>query len=148
MATTYYFGIDAKLYYGDAGDPLASLAVANNVRDLTGTMDATEADVTTRANSGWSATAQGLRSLTLEWGMEWLPDDTAMLAIRDAFLDGTQIELCALDGLAATVGSQGPKGSFSITRFNRTASNAESIKVDVTAKLTEWDEWVEVEAGS
>ncbi|MBK9126279.1 MAG: hypothetical protein IPM13_00545 [Phycisphaerales bacterium] len=70
---SFILGMDAKLYYGTAGAAAATLM--GNVRNVTLNLEAGEADVTTRANSGWRATAPTLRECSVEFEMVWDPDD-------------------------------------------------------------------------
>jgi len=141
---TFILGMNAKIYQGTAGDPLASLAEMGNVRDVTLTLEAGDADITTRANSGWRATAPTLREATAEFEMVWKPGDAGFDAVKNAFLTSGTIELAILDQDKATAGAQGPKGSFSITSFSRNEALEEAITVSVTAKLAEFDQWVVV----
>jgi TP901-1 family phage major tail protein len=141
---TFILGKDAKVYQGTAGGALATLIEMSNVRDLTLNLEAGEADITTRANSGWRATAPGLRECTCEFEMVWKPGDSGFDAIRIAFLAGTTVELAVLDQAREATGAQGPKGSFAITNFSRSEALEEAITASVTAKLAEFDEWVEI----
>ncbi|MBK9126275.1 MAG: hypothetical protein IPM13_00525 [Phycisphaerales bacterium] len=70
---SFILGMDAKLYYGTAG--AAATTLMGNVRNVTLNLEAGEADVTTRANSGWRATAPTLRECSVEFEMVWDPDD-------------------------------------------------------------------------
>ena len=133
---TFVLGMNAKIMLGTAE--------MSNVRDVTLTMEAGEADITTRGNSGWRATAPTLRECTAEFEMVWKPGDAGFDAIKAAFLAGTAIELAVLDQARETTGAQGPKGSFSITSFSRNEALEEAITVSVTAKLAVFAEWVEV----
>lgn len=140
----YVLGMNAKIYLGTTGTLLAALAEMSNVKDVTLTMEAGDADITTRANSGWRASAPTLRSCSAEWEMVWKPGDTGFDAIKTAFLTNATVELAVLDGASTVAGSQGPKGSFSITNFSRKEALEEAITVSVTAKLAAFDEWVAV----
>lgn len=53
-------------------DP-ATMTKVNNVRDVTLNLEAGEADITTRGNSGWRANAPPLRECTVEFQMVWRP---------------------------------------------------------------------------
>jgi len=141
---TFILGMNAKIYQGAAGAALGALAEMGNVRDVTLTLEAGEADITTRANSGWRATAPTLREATAEFEMVWKPGDAGFDAVKNAFLTSTTLELAILDQDKATAGAQGPKGSFSITSFSRNEALEEAITVSVTAKLAEFDQWVVV----
>ena len=113
----------------------------SNVKDVTLNLEAGEADITTRANGGWKATAASLRVCSVEFEMVWKPGDTGFNAMKTAFLTAATVELAILDGASTVVGSQGPKGTFAITNFSRKEALEEAITVSVTAKLTAWDEW-------
>jgi len=141
---TFILGMNAKIYQGTAGSDLSAMTEMSNVKGVTLTLEAGEADVTTRANSGWRATAPTLRECTCEFDMVWQPGDTGFDAIKTAFLNADTIELAILDQARETIGAQGPKGSFSITSFSRNEALEEAITVSVSAKLAAFDEWVEV----
>ena len=141
---TFILGMNAKIYQGAAGAALGALTEMSNVRDVTLNLEAGEADITTRANSGWRATAPTLREYTAEFEMVWKPGDAGFNAVKTAFLTSATLELAILYQDKATAGAQGPKGSFSITSFSRNEALEEAITVSVTAKLAEFDQWVVV----
>ena len=141
---TFILGKDAKIYQGAAGGALGTLTEMSNVKDVTLNLEAGEADITTRANGGWRATAPTLRECSCEFEMVWKPGVAGFEAIKNAFLGGAAIELAVLDQARETAGAQGPKGSFSITSFSRNEALEEAITVSVTAKLAAWEQWVEV----
>ena len=141
---SYILGMNAKLYQGTAGAALGTLTVMDNAKDVTVNLEAGEADITTRANSGWRATAPTLRECTIEFEMLWLPADAGFLAVRTAYLTSATLELAALDQARETSGAQGPKGAFSITGFSRNEALEEALTVNVTAKLAVFSEWVVV----
>ena len=142
MATTYVLGMDAKLYEGAADAALAALTEVDNVKDVTVSLETGEADVTTRGNSGWRATASTLKGCTVEFTMQWKPGDTAFEAIKDAFLASTTVRLAPLTGARGAEYCEGPFGNYSITNFSRNEPLEESITVSVTAKLSEFEEWI------
>ena len=136
MATEFALGMNAKLYYGAAGSSAAT--EMGNVKDVTLTLEAGEADVTTRANAGWRATAPTLRECTAEFEMVWDPTDAGFTAIKNAFLTAGMVALKILD----KTGGQGPDGDFAITSFSRNEALEEAITVSVTAKLAVFRNWV------
>ena len=145
MPTTFVLGMNAGLYQGPAGttDP-ATMTEITNVKDVTVTLEAGEADVTTRGNSGWRATAPTLRECTVEFEMLWKPGDAVFEAIKTAFLTAGSVALVPLDQKRTIDGAQGPLGDFSITNFSRTEPLEEGVMVSVTAKLAVFAEWHEV----
>jgi len=135
MSQEFILGMNAKIYYGAAGSTAST--ELTNVKDVTLSLEAGEADVTTRANQGWRATAPTLRECTAEFEMQWKPSDAGFQAVKDAFLSAGTIALLILteeDG-------EGPDGDFSITGFSRSEPLEESITVSVTAKLAVFREW-------
>ena len=134
---TFILGKDAKIYFGVAGTTADT--EMGNVRDVTLTMEAGTADVTTRANSGWRATAPTLRECTCEYEMVWNPADPGFTAIKNAFLASALIALKILD----KANGQGPDGDFAITSFSRKEALEEAIIVSVTEKLSLYRAWIE-----
>src|SRR6056297_787653 len=120
---TFLLGMNAKIYQGvsnpDSIPDLTALTEMGNVKDVTLTLEAGEADITTRSNSGWRATAPTLRECTVEFEMVWKPGDAGFDAVKTAFLSADTIHLAVLTGASDTDGSEGPKGDFSITNFTR-----------------------------
>ena len=136
MATDFVLGMNAKLYYGAAG--ATATTEMGNVKDVTLTLEAGEADITTRANQGWRATAPTLRECSVEFEMVWNPSDAGFTAIKTAFLTAGMVALKILD----QEGGQGPDGDFSITSFSRNEALEEAVTVSVTAKLAVFRSWV------
>jgi hypothetical protein len=142
----FILGMKAKLYHGAVDAALSAMTEQSNVKDLTLTMEAGEADVSTRANQGWKATAPTLRECTAEFEMVWKPGDTGFEAIKDAFLNATEISMAVMSEDKATVGSEGPRGNWSITNFSRDEKLEEAITVKVTAKLAKFIAWEKIAA--
>ena len=135
----FRLGMKGKLFQGAGGSTGVPTTELKNVKDVTVTLDAAEADVTTRANSGFRATVSGLKECTIEWEMQYMPSDAGFKAIREAWYSGDPIHLAAL----TSANGEGPVGDFSITGFSRSEPLEEAIKYSVTAKLTEWEKWQE-----
>lgn len=144
MAEDFLLGMNAKIYQGTAEADLDDLTEMTNVRDVTLSLEAGEADVTTRANAGWRSTAPTLRECTVEFEMLWKTGDTGFEAIKTAFLANSLVRLAVLTGAKDAAGSEGPLGDFSILNFSRSEPLEEGVTVSVTAKLAVFDEWVKV----
>lgn len=144
MSQEFLLGMNAKIYQGVSGTALATLTEMANVKDVTLNLEAGEADVTTRANQGWRATAPTLRECTAEFEMLWKPGDAGFDAVKTAFLTSGTIRLAVLTGDKTAAGTEGPLGDFSITNFSRSEPLEEGVTVSVTAKLAVFAEWVEV----
>ncbi len=129
-------GLDAKLYRntGTIGSNLWS--EVSNVRDVTLNLETGEADVTTRGNDGWRATVGTLKDAGIEFEMVWDTEDLNFAAFKDAFFDGTPIELLVADGSMDAAGAQGLRAVCRIITFTRSEALEEAITVSVSAKPT------------
>ena len=144
----FLLGMNAKIYQGAAvADPAtllpSTLTEMGNVKDVTLSLEAGEADITTRANSGWRATAPTLRECSCEFEMVWKPGDTGFEAIKAAFLSAGTVALAVLTGAHNESGAEGPVGNWSITNFSRSEALEEAVTVSVTAKLAAFGQWYE-----
>jgi len=126
-------GMEAKIYYkvgGQGGG--GAWTELTNVRDVTLSLETGEADVTTRANSGWRATVATLKDASVEFEMVWDTADAGFTAIKNAYLTNAPIGFQVRDG----AGGQGLQADFMITQFSRSEPLEEAISVSVTAKVT------------
>lgn len=126
-------GMEATLNYkvgGQAGG--GAWTELTNTKDVTLSLEAGEADVTTRANNGWRAIVATLKDASVEFEMVWDTADPGFTAIKNAFFDNDPIGLQILDGTSG----QGLQADFSITNFSRSEALEEAITVSVTAKVT------------
>lgn len=130
---TIKLGMEAKLLYKTGGQGgVGAWTAMDNVKDVTLSLEAGEADVTTRANAGWRATVATLKEASVEWEMVWDTTDAGFGAIKDAFFNNDLIGLQILD----ETDGQGLQADFSITNFSRNEALEEAITVSVTAKVT------------
>jgi len=123
-------GMKAVLKYGPAGS--TATTVLGNVRNVTLSLESGEADVTTRANQGWRATAATLKDGSVEFEMVWDTDDAGFAAVRSAWFSSAPIALAILDGPSG----QGLDADFVVTSFSRSEPLEEAITASVTAKPT------------
>lgn len=140
-------GMEAKLYRNTGTYALPTWVELTNVKDLTLNLEAGEADVTTRGNSGWRATVATLKDGSIEFEMIWDTADTNFTAIQDAFFNGTDIEFAVMDGDITVSGTQGLRATMSITSFSRSEALEEALMVSVNAKptyATNAPEWMTV----
>jgi hypothetical protein len=146
MAAAWQPGRNGKAYFGAALAALADMVEMSNVKDVTMNLDAAEGDVTTRANGLWAAVATGHLKCSVDFEMIWDPDDVGFAAIKAAFLASAPLELAFLTAGKAVSKSEGPKGSFVVTKFNRKEplQGEIAITVDVTVKPSAMDSWVVV----
>lgn len=157
-------GLDGKIYYlstgtraswgtvtgGVAQAPAPSnLTVIEAVRDITLTIEAGEADVSTRGNDGWKAILATLKGASLEVKAIWDSADTALAAVLTAWLTNATIALAVLDGAKETVGTQGFWADFMVLSVTKGEALEEGQTMDFTIKPTlsaVSPQWVKVTA--
>lgn len=149
-------GYECKLYRSStvmAASDFASIAaktwtVIPNVRDLTLNIETGEADITTRANSGWKQTMATLKDGSIEFEMVWDNTDADFLAIKNAWRDKTEIAIAAMDGAIATSGNQGLVTNCYVTNFSRNEALDDAVKMSITMKPSSYSAWYVVGASS
>ena len=144
-------GLDCKLYYNTGGneDPIVpgNWTELDNAKDVTLNLEKGEADVTTRANAGWRATAGTLKDGSIEFEMVWDTSDAGFTAMKDAYFNGVSIGILALDGGVSVSGSQGLVADMEVINFSRNEPLEEAVTVSVTLKPAYSDEpprWVTI----
>lgn len=129
-------GQNARLYRATSLSGQPNWLLVENVRDLTLTLEAGEADVTTRGNNGWRATVATLKDAAIEFEMVWDTADDDFIALRNAFMTGTSLAFAVADGPIGDEETQGLVATFMITGFTRNEPLEEAITVSVSAKPT------------
>ena len=143
----FKLGMEARLYRNTGTYETPTWTEIDNVKDVTLNLETGEADVTTRANNGWRATAATMKDGSVEFEMVWDTADAGFTAIQEAYFDNTSLEFAVMDGDIATSGTQGLRATMAVTNFSRNEPLEEAITVSVTIKPTYADnapEWMEV----
>lgn len=116
-------GLDCKAYRNTGTHASPTWNLVDDVKDVTLNLEKGEADVTTRANSGWRARKGTLKDGTVEFTLLHNPDRadsvTDFEAIRDAWINNTAVEWAFMDGAIATAGSQGLRATMEVVNFSR-----------------------------
>jgi hypothetical protein len=123
-----YLGLDGKLYRGEAGSTAAD--EVTNIKDVTLSLEKSEADVTTRGTGSFRAMIGTLKEASLEFEMLVDSDDDDYNAFAAAFFDNTAI------ALKVEVGTGALDADWSITNFTINQPLEEAQTVSVTAKVT------------
>ncbi len=130
-------GMNGKLYRNTGTWASPTFAEIEDAKEVTVTLTKGEADVSSRATGGWRAMKGTLKDLSFEFSLVLDETDTADVdAIRNAFINGTSIELMALTGSSAVSGSEGPRADCEIVSFTRSEPLEDAITYSVTAKPT------------
>ena len=150
MSDNFTLGMDCKLYFKTAlltGPPDGTgWTELDNAKDVNLQQENGEADITTRANNGWRATAATLKEATIEFEMLWKPSDAAFTAILNAWLNAGEIAIAALDGAIEEEGNQGLVSNCTVTSFTRNEPLEEAVTVSVTLKPSSYTTWYTVPA--
>lgn len=134
MSVTTKLGIEGKLYRNTGTYSSPTWSEMKDVSDLTLSLESVEADVTTREGGGWGLSQGAIKNAGIEFKTVWDTGDSHFTALRDAWLNHTNVELLCLDGASTTAGSQGLRASFQVLKFNRTENNEEAMLGEVAVK--------------
>jgi len=140
-------GFEASLYYQTDG--VAGTAGWNEldiVADVSMNASGDEVEVTTRKGNGWKQYLAGLKDATIEFEAVWDAGEAGYEAIRDAWLNRSNLGIRMLDGDFAVAGSEGLEGDFVVTGFQRNEPIGDKIAVSITLKPALSDtamQWIE-----
>jgi len=145
----FHLGLNAKMYHGS--EALTTLVSADdvtwteipNVAEVNLDLTSAEADMTTRASGGWSEFAQTLRSAAVSFKLKFKDSDTYFEALRDAFLNNTEVPLLFMDMAATTTGAQGLAANFMVSGMPRPEPLNDVINYTFTVKPSSHVEWYE-----
>lgn len=131
-------GLDAKLWIAKttSGQGEGTFNLVENARNVSLSLESAEADVTTRANSGWRANVPTLKDASIEFEMIYDTADARFDEIQEAFLDGDDLWVKVLDGGAVHTAGAGLKALCRVTTFSISQGLEEAITVSVTLKPT------------
>ena len=122
-------GLEAKLFYGVAGTQASS--EAKNVKDVSLSLEAGAADITTRAANGWRVKKATLKEGSLEYEMNYDPDDALCTTVMSNFLAGSAMAFFVTDGEGT-----GLDAAWTLTNCSIEQPLEEAITVSVTAEPT------------
>jgi len=118
---------------GTYGSPVwSNVALA---KDVTLNLDKTEADASSRF-SGWTLTVGALKNATVEFEVIEDTTDANWTALKNSFINGTEIDIAVLNGPSATSGSNGVRAYWEVMSFNRNEPLTGIITRTVTMKPT------------
>lgn len=129
--------LNAKVYRNTNTYASPTWNLIDGIQNLTLSMEKSEANVSTRAAS-WEQVAATLKKASLEFNMPWDKSDADQQALLDDFVlaDGAGIELLIIEGAVDTVGVEGLRASFDVTKFNIPQDLEGAMMVEVAMKPT------------
>lgn len=135
----------------DAANSNDPMAVMDNVRSVSLSLEKNVADITTRSGNGWRQVVGVLKDGSVTFQMIWDTSDPSFANMSYAFFNDMPIYLAVLDGDAnsAVTGTriQGLYSPFSVTNLSRNEDLEEALLADVTVQPTfvtgKPQEWVD-----
>jgi hypothetical protein len=136
-------GMNAQVYYhATATTALSGMTlIATGVRDVSLSISAGTAKVTTRNSGGWEQELPTLRSLEVSLKIPLDPTDAFYQQLSTSFLAGGAFAAAFLTDTKATSGATGPVGDFCVTKFDRAEPLDGAMEMDVTLKLAKFTAW-------
>jgi hypothetical protein len=129
-------GLDAKLYRNSGAFATPTWNELTNAKDVTLNLESGEADASRRGTGGWRETLMTLKDGSIEFELVYDNTDAEFVALKDAFLASTPVDMLALDGDVTVSGNQGLRIIAQVTSFSRNEPLEEALTVSVTIKPT------------
>lgn len=142
--TTPILGKECKVYYGAKDAALIALSELLHVKDASPSLEAGEADVTTRSSGGWREKLSSLKDLSADIEIIFHAGDAGYKALRDAYLNGTTLCLALLTGANDEAGAEGPRFNASVSKMDRGEGLEEGVTVKFSVKNAGFLAWEEV----
>lgn len=153
MPANYILGKDGKAYFNETalaassnGAMATSLTGATeltNIQDVTINLSKDTVEISSRANSGFKQKVGTLKDASVTFKMLWKPSDAGFEAMRDAYLNDTEIAFYALDQAKTVTGAQGIGGNFNVVNFSRSESLTDAMTADVELSPSSFTNWYE-----
>lgn len=134
----YVLGLNAKMYRETSTDDTTYVEM-DNIRDVSLSLTKATADVTVRGGDGWRQTVSTLKEGSVSFSMVYDTGDADFTAVKDAFMNNSDVRLKILDGVdppAAGKTVQGLKSFFTVSDFSINENLEEAMTVDVTVQTT------------
>lgn len=128
-------GLECKLYYNTGTYASPVWVEVTNARDVTVPLSKGEADISRRGDS-WRQRKGTLKDASIDFQLIQEDGDTAFDAFLDSFINGTPIELLALNGADDEEGAQGLRATCEIFKFDDGQALEEGETYDLSAKPT------------
>lgn len=117
---------------GTHGSPTWGLQ--DNIMDLDLGDKIDEFELCIRRNAPMKTFINTLREWNPQFGVAWIATDALIIALLDAALNGTGLDMIFLDGPQGTTGSQGPRADFKVEGVPRGEKLKEGMTVQISLK--------------
>lgn len=128
-------GLECKLYRNTGTYAAPVWSEMKNVKDVTVPMTKGEAD-TSRRGTTWKTRKGTMKDASIDFKLVQEDGDTHYTALLDSYVNGTAIELLALNGPVATAGSQGLRAYVEVFNFQDSQALESAVEYDVSCKPT------------
>lgn len=130
-------GLNCKLYRNTATGANAyttpTWVELTNVRDVTIPMTKAEAD-TSRRGSTWKTRKGTLKDASIDFQLMHDDGDTGFAALLDSYVNGTPIDMLALDGAINDGNAQGLRATVEVFNFQPGQPLEGAVMYDVSCK--------------
>lgn len=133
---TSRLGSEGALYRNAGTYAVPNWVEIDNVKDVSLDLKKGKADVTTRRALGWRQNKPTLKEGPISFTMVWDDEDPNFAAIRDSWLNDTDIEILCLSGPLTESGAEGLRAYMGVFDFVRGEPLEDAMTVDVTIEPT------------
>lgn len=127
-------GYDGAVYANSGTHGSPSWNLIDNIMDVDLGDKIDEFELCIRRNAPMKTFVNTLREWNPQFGVAWIPTDTLIIALLDASLNGTGLDLIFLDGLIGVSGTQGPRADFKVEGVPRSEKLKEGMNVQISLK--------------
>lgn len=124
-------GLEMYLYRNTATYGSPTWVLVESLRDLTRTLQKATADFSTRGTGKFRSKRGTLRDFDVEFEMIEDYSDVDFVALQDAFLNDTQLDIMLLNGTSATSGAKGWRIQVEVFKFTSKEPLEGAVTVDV-----------------
>lgn len=125
---SYEIGLDCKAYLDASGVGGSSWAEITDIESITLRLEHATAEVRNRSLT-WAGILLGLKSGTIDIECTYDQDDTQYEALRDAWVNGSDIGIAISDEAVATVGANSFQADCKIVSFEREEPLEDVVKI-------------------
>jgi hypothetical protein len=128
-------GLECKLYYNTGTYASPTWVEIVNARDVTIPLTKGEAD-TSRRGSTWRTRRGTLKDASIDFQIVQKDGDATFTALLNSYINGTPIELLALNGATTDTAAEGLRATCEVFNFQDAQALESAVVYDVSAKPT------------
>lgn len=129
-------GLDCVLHFNSGTYAIPTWGSVDNAKDVKLNLEAGESDASRRASAGWKETLTTLKDASIDVEMVYENGDADYETLRDAFLNGTVLDVAAMDQDIANSGAEGLRMQAKVASLSRDEGLENTVMLSVKLRPT------------